>query len=58
MKITTTTYIIRSATTKEPIQQVTNEEQAVNLAGLLNKKHNAEVAEVVKIIQTVETSVL
>ena len=59
MTITTTTYyIVRNAITGEPLQKMEKEKDAVNLAGYLNKKHNAEVAKVVKVTSTVETSVL
>lgn len=51
-------YIIRNTTDKEPIITFNDEKQAINKAGEINHKHNKDIAEVVKVVTTIETSVI
>ena len=51
-------YIVRNVETKEPIQTFTKEQDAVNMVGYFNKKYNAEVTEVLKVVSTIEMTTL
>ena len=53
-----TEYIVRNTSNGGPIQIFINEYQAVKFTNMINKKHNAEVAEVVKSVTTIVEEIM